>query len=91
MPITTQKQQAGRAGRRSRDSLAVMLADPFPIDQHYVQNPSDLFENAMDDLILDVENELVLEGLYRVPFHLVYLTYVTTFQPIYNALHMRFL
>ncbi len=39
-----------------------MIADPYPIDQHFVQNPSDLFDNSLDDLILDVDNELVLEG-----------------------------
>jgi ATP-dependent helicase YprA (DUF1998 family) len=59
---SAQKQQAGRAGRRSRDSLAIMVADPFPIDQHFVQNPSELFENSLDDLILDVDNDLILEG-----------------------------
>jgi len=57
-----QKQQAGRAGRRSRDSLAIMVADPFPIDQHYVQNPDELFEHTLDDLIIDTDNEVILEG-----------------------------
>ena len=57
-----QKQQAGRAGRRSRDSLAIMVADPFPVDQHYVQNPDDLFEHTLDDLIIDTDNEVILEG-----------------------------
>ncbi len=57
-----QKQQAGRAGRRSRDSLAIMVVDPFPVDQHYVQNPDDLFEHTLDDLIIDTDNEVILEG-----------------------------
>ena len=64
IPFSQQKQQAGRAGRRSRDSLAIMVAEPFPIDQHYVQHPYDLFENPLDDLSHDVENELVLEGQF---------------------------
>jgi len=67
----TQKQQAGRAGRRSRDSLVVLIGDPFPVDQHYVQNPDDLFENSLDDLIIDIDNEVILEGeLVRCPSHL---------------------
>lgn len=31
------RQQAGRAGRRNKDSLAMLICDPFPIE--YVQNP----------------------------------------------------
>ncbi|KAI6036863.1 DEAD H helicase [Pisolithus microcarpus] len=29
------RQQAGRAGRRARDSMAVLVADMSPLDQHY--------------------------------------------------------
>lgn len=57
-----QRQQAGRAGRRSRDSLAVFVADPFPIDQHYVDNPGELFEQRSDDLVIDLESKVLLEG-----------------------------
>ncbi|KAF9532377.1 DEAD H helicase [Crepidotus variabilis] len=60
--VSNFQQQAGRAGRRSRDSLAIMMADPFPVDQHYVQNPDDLFEHTLDDLILDTDNEVILEA-----------------------------
>lgn len=48
-----------------------MIADPFPIDQHFVQNPSDLFDNSLDDLILDVDNELVLEGWDHIPLSFI--------------------
>ncbi|KAF8163107.1 P-loop containing nucleoside triphosphate hydrolase protein, partial [Crassisporium funariophilum] len=63
-PITISnfRQQAGRAGRRSRDSLAIMVADPFPIDQHFVAHPEELYEDSTDDLILDVDNEVILEA-----------------------------
>lgn len=33
----------GRAGRRSRDSLAVLVADNFGVDQHYVKHPEEVF------------------------------------------------
>ncbi|KAF8964071.1 DEAD/H helicase [Flammula alnicola] len=62
LTVSNFKQQAGRAGRRSQDSLAVLVADPFPIDQHFVNYPSELFENSLDDLVIDVDNELILEA-----------------------------
>ncbi|KAF8810709.1 DEAD/H helicase [Phlegmacium glaucopus] len=70
--ISNFKQQAGRAGRRSGDSLAIMVADPFPIDQYYVAHPAELFESSLDDLVVNVDNDVVLEvhlqcAAYEVP------------------------
>ncbi|CAA7267965.1 unnamed protein product [Cyclocybe aegerita] len=39
-----------------------MVADPFPVDQHYIENPSELFDASIDDLIVDTDNELILEA-----------------------------
>jgi DEAD/DEAH box helicase domain-containing protein len=36
-------QQAGRAGRRKQASLAIMVADAHPLDQHYTRHPEALF------------------------------------------------
>jgi DEAD/DEAH box helicase domain-containing protein len=58
----SQRQQAGRAGRRARDSLAVFVADNLPIDQHYVQNSNELFNKPMDDLVVDLESKVILEA-----------------------------
>ncbi|KAF7972104.1 hypothetical protein HWV62_18928 [Athelia sp. TMB] len=60
--IANFRQQAGRAGRRARDSLVVFVAENFPIDQHYVQNPQELFEKSADDLIVDLESKVILEA-----------------------------
>ena len=37
----------GRAGRRSRDSLAVLMADNSGVDQHYVKHPEDVFTKVL--------------------------------------------
>ena len=37
----------GRAGRRSRDSLAVLIADNFGVDQHYVKHPEEVFTKVL--------------------------------------------
>ncbi|KAL6309039.1 P-loop containing nucleoside triphosphate hydrolase protein [Sparassis latifolia] len=60
--IASFRQQAGRAGRRARDALAVFVADALPIDQHYVNNPDELFERPMEDLVIDVESKVILEA-----------------------------
>jgi len=57
-----QRQQLGRAGRRSRDSLAILIADRFPVDQQYVRNPDELFDSTHDDVIIDLESKVLLEG-----------------------------
>ncbi|KII88939.1 hypothetical protein PLICRDRAFT_175191 [Plicaturopsis crispa FD-325 SS-3] len=60
--IANFRQQAGRAGRRARDALAVFVPDQLPIDQHYVQFPHDLFDKATDDLAVDLDSEIVVEA-----------------------------
>jgi len=42
-----------------------MVADGFPIDQHFVNHPEELFGTSLDDLILDIDNEMILEGTVR--------------------------
>ncbi|CAL9737059.1 ATP-dependent helicase Hrq1p [Monosporozyma servazzii] len=59
-------QQSGRAGRRNKDSMTLVVASDSPVDQHYVAHPDVLldFDNAdsYQDLILDFSNQLILEG-----------------------------
>jgi len=64
MPYTLASmwQQAGRAGRRNRDALVVLLGDPFPVDQFYMNNPELVFTQRDPPLVVDVNNELVLEA-----------------------------
>lgn len=60
--IANLRQQSGRAGRRNKDSLSILLGDCFPTDQHYMQNPDELFTKPTAELQLDLENMLVREG-----------------------------
>lgn len=56
------RQQAGRAGRRNKDSLAMLICDPFPLDQHYARNPDLIFSSPFQQLNLDLDNPIVLES-----------------------------
>jgi DEAD/DEAH box helicase domain-containing protein len=60
--IANLRQQSGRAGRRNRDSLSVLVGDCFPVDQYYMQNPEEIFTQPNCQLQVDLTNELVVEG-----------------------------
>ncbi len=58
-------QQAGRAGRGSADSLAVLVAQDDPLDQYLVNHPSDLFDKPAEAAVIDPTNPYVLEPHLR--------------------------
>ncbi|KAL9015878.1 MAG: hypothetical protein Q9185_006749 [Variospora sp. 1 TL-2023] len=60
--ISNLRQQSGRAGRRNKDSLSILVGDAFATDQHYMDNPSDIFTKPNCELQVDLTNMLVLEG-----------------------------
>lgn len=72
--ISNLRQQSGRAGRRNKDSLSVLVADNYPADQHYMMNPDELFTRPNCELQIDLANELILEGhlqcaAFEMPIH----------------------
>jgi DEAD/DEAH box helicase domain-containing protein len=58
-------QQAGRAGRRSDESLAVLVAQDDPLDQYLTQHPRELFEEPPEAAVIDPTNPYVLEPHLR--------------------------
>src|SRR5688572_30155829 len=53
-------QRAGRAGRRSGRSAAVMVASSAPLDQFVVRNPSYFFDAAPERALIDPDNLHIL-------------------------------
>ena len=60
--IANLRQQSGRAGRRNKDSLSVLVGDCFATDQYYMDNPDEIFTKPNCELQVDLQNTLVLEG-----------------------------
>ena len=58
-------QQAGRAGRRDTDSLAILVAQDDPLDQYLVHHPEDLFDKPPEAAVIDPTNPYVLEPHLR--------------------------
>ncbi|KAM0282716.1 hypothetical protein ACHAQH_002914 [Verticillium albo-atrum] len=77
--IANLRQQSGRAGRRNKDSLSILVGDCFPTDQHYMQNPDELFTKPNSALQVDLENMLVREG------HIQCAAYEMPIRPIEDA------
>ncbi|KAK7956403.1 DEAD/DEAH box helicase [Apiospora aurea] len=77
--IANLRQQSGRAGRRNKDSLSVLVGDCFATDQHYMQNPDELFTKPNSELQVDLENMLVLEG------HIQCAAYEMPIRPVEDA------
>ena len=53
-------QQAGRAGRRSDSSLAVLVAQDDPLDQYLINHPGDLFDKPPEAAVVDPSNPYVV-------------------------------
>jgi DEAD/DEAH box helicase domain-containing protein len=53
-------QQAGRAGRRSAASLAILVAQDDPLDQYLVNHPQDLFTRPPEAAVIDPDNPYVV-------------------------------
>jgi DEAD/DEAH box helicase domain-containing protein len=58
-------QQAGRAGRRDTDALAVLVAQDDPLDQYLVHHPDALFDKPAEAAVIDPTNPYVMEPHLR--------------------------
>lgn len=58
--IASTWQQAGRAGRRQSESVAILIGHNAPIDQYLMQNPDYFFRNNPENAVLDPGNPHIL-------------------------------
>lgn len=58
--IASTYQQAGRVGRRSKKSIAILIARSNPLDQFIVENPDYFFGNSPEHGLINPDNLLIL-------------------------------
>ena len=58
-------QQAGRAGRRADESLAMLVAQDDPLDQYLTQHPDELFDLPAEAAVIDPTNPYVRDPHLR--------------------------
>ena len=58
--VASTYQQAGRAGRRSEKSLAVLIARSQPLDQFVIENPDYFFGSPPERGLINPDNLLIL-------------------------------
>lgn len=63
--IASAWQQAGRAGRRSGASLAVLVANSEPLNQFIVANPDYFFGRSPERAVVDPDNPVILANHVR--------------------------
>ncbi|MDP9171710.1 MAG: DEAD/DEAH box helicase, partial [Acidobacteriota bacterium] len=72
--IASTWQRAGRAGRRNKASLAIMVASSAPVDQYVVEHPEYLFGRSPEHAYVNADNlEVLLSHLkcaaFELPIH----------------------
>lgn len=58
-------QQSGRAGRRERESLAVLVGLDTSVNQYVMKHPEYVFGRPLERIVLDPDNPYVLSGQLR--------------------------
>ena len=62
-------QQAGRAGRKSEDSLTIFIAYNDPVEQYLMRHPEYLFGQSPENAVIDPGNLYMLAGHLRCAAH----------------------
>lgn len=60
--IASTWQQAGRVGRRQKDSLVIFIGVENPLDQHFIRHKDALFTTPKEHALIDPENPYILLG-----------------------------
>jgi DEAD/DEAH box helicase domain-containing protein len=60
--IMSARQQAGRAGRGTKESVVALVASSNALDQYYMRYPKDFFERNCEEAVLNASNPYIQAG-----------------------------
>ncbi|TPX58451.1 hypothetical protein PhCBS80983_g03109 [Powellomyces hirtus] len=61
--LASYRQQSGRAGRRERDSISILVAEgDNPLDQFYAGAPHELYDATVETVGVELSNELITDA-----------------------------
>ncbi len=71
--IAATRQQSGRAGRRNKTALTIMITSSEPIEQYIASNPDYLFGRSPEQALIEPDNPYLLlshlsSAVYELPF-----------------------
>jgi len=55
-------QRGGRVGRKDKDSLLILVAQPDALDQYFMRHPHRFFQSGYEKAVVDPGNKVVLRG-----------------------------
>ena len=58
--ISSTWQRAGRAGRGNDPALVILIGHNNPIDQYLMKNPKYFFEQAMENVVISIDNPYIM-------------------------------
>ena len=72
--LTRFLQQSGRAGRKNKDALCIMVASSLPIDQYIIHHPEFIKNKLVEKRFLNGNNPYILfshlrAAAFELPFH----------------------
>ena len=67
--ISATRQQAGRAGRKGKKSLGILVASSNPLDQYICQHPDYLFDNNPEEALIDPDHSEILKAQLLCAVH----------------------
>ena len=62
-------QQSGRAGRKDRDSLVLLIGLDTSVNQYIMSHPEYIFERSIEEAVIDPDNPFVVTGHLRCGAH----------------------
>jgi DEAD/DEAH box helicase domain-containing protein len=60
--MVTTRQRSGRVGRKTQDSLVILVAGADALDQYFIKHPPEFFGRALEVAVVDPENPYVVKA-----------------------------